>query len=557
MLSGIMQRGRTTAAALLLAALTVGLFLPAVDHGFIVFDDDAYVTENPRVLGGLTRDGLVWAFSETSRAGNWHPLTWLSHMLDVQLFGLDARGHHLANILFHAAGSVVLFLLLRSLTGDGGRSLLVAFLFAAHPLHVESVAWVAERKDVLSAFLWLLTMAAYLRYLRRPGPGRYAAVTLIFALGLMAKPMLVTLPLVLLVLDWWPLGRLGSRSEAKSGMDGNRGTSPLLPWVEKAPLLLMSLGSAVLAYHAQQSTGAVDLGGGFPLGTRVANALVAAAVYLRKMVFPVDLAVFYPHPGSGLAAWKWLAAALFLLLCSLGVAAARRRRPCLAFGWLWYLVTLLPVAGLVQVGYQAMADRYTYLPLVGIFVAIAWGLPDTRAGFPRAARLAVVGVTVAACLLLTRRQLATWRDSETLFTHALTVTDGNWMAHNVVGNALLDRGDPAAAERHYLAAVTIRPDYEIALYNLGNSRLGQGKRSEAIEAYRRALRVNPAAARSWNNLGSALLLSGDAPEAIACYERALALDPHHKDARSNVELARAQLRSAPAVPPPGSGIRVP
>jgi len=355
-------------AIFLLITVVVLVYAPVKDYPFINYDDTLYVTEVPQVQQGLGWDSVVWSMT-AMEAANWHPLTWLSHMLDVQLFGLNPAGHHLTNLLLHLANVLLLFGVLQQMTGAVWRSALVAALFALHPLNVESVAWVAERKNVLSTLFWLLTMAAYMGYVRKPHWGRYLGMMGIFVLGLMAKPMLVTLPCVLLLLDYWPLGRLGK--DSKEFWE----RLPRLA-AEKLPLFIPVAAISVVTIAAQSQAGALSSWEGLPLGVRVANAVLTYGVGLKKMLWPVDLAVFYPHPGNSLAVWPVALAALLLVILSLGVWWQGRRSRYLVVGWLWYLGTLFPVSGLIQVGEQAMADRYAYVPLMGLFIILAWGTAE-------------------------------------------------------------------------------------------------------------------------------------------------------------------------------------
>src|SRR5512139_1612417 len=404
---------RSLIICLVLVVITAGVYLQAGDHEFINYDDPLYVTNNPQVKAGLTGKNILWAFS-TTRASNWHPLTWLSHMLDVQLFGLNPRGHHLMNVFIHCVNTVLLFLLLTKMTATPWQSLFVAALFALHPLHVESVAWVAERKDVLSGFFWLLTLLLYVRYVNSPGTVRYLLVVASFAAGLMSKPMLVSLPLVMLLLDYWPLKRLGTQA------------SPVSLLKEKLPFFLLSLLSALVTMHAQKAGGALKSMDVVPLAMRVENSLVSYATYIVKTVWPQDLALFYPFPLS-LALWQVLASCLLLIAVSAGVVLLRKRHPYLLTGWLWFLITLVPVIGLVQVGGQAMADRYTYIPHIGLFVMAAWAVPELLKGMRRR-RVVLAG---AACVILailtvvTWRQLGYWRDNITLYERTLSVTQNN------------------------------------------------------------------------------------------------------------------------------------
>ena len=553
------RRDAVVAGLLLLA---VGLaFGRAAGHDFVNFDDNVYVYDNPRVAAGLTADGIVWAFTGR-HAANWHPLTWLSHMLDVQLFGLRPAGHHASSVLLHGLTAAFLFLALRSLTGRLWTSAFAAALFALHPMRAESVAWVAERKDVLSGLFFALALGAYARYARRPSSlPRYLAVVALFALGLMAKPMLVTLPLLLLVLDCWPLGR---GCPARRSAPDRPGAHPRR-WgrlaLEKVPLLLLSAASAAVTLWAQRE--AIVSDELLSPGWRVANAAVSYVEYLGKSLFPANLAVFYPHPGSGLAAWKAATAGGTLVAVTAGTLAVRRRHPWLAAGWLWFLGMLVPVIGLVQTGGQATADRYAYLPQIGLAVALAW--TTAAAGGTARRRPMACGAAAAALALLALgawRQTGHWRDSETLFTRALAVTPGNALAHNNLGVFLSTKGRTDEAIAQYRRALELWPRYAEAATNLGVALAGRGLLREAMGSYRDALSSDPGHAGARYNLGNALALLGRDDEAIREYERALAVDPGMTEARVNLcaalerrgrpEEAAAQCRAALADKPDSS-----
>lgn len=453
--------GRAFLFFALLPALVGFAFAAVVRNEFILVDDVDYLVNNLRLREGFTAANLRWAFT-TDFAANWFPLTWLSHLLDYRLFGLDAGAHHLMSLGLHAANTVLLFAVLRAMTGRSWCSALVAALFGIHPLHVESVAWAAYRKDVLSGFFWVLALGAYLGYARRPGRGRYLAVLGLFALGLMAKPAVVTLPFLLLLLDWWPLGRLAGRGDAPASLL----CSPIARATrEKIPLFLLAAATSVVTYRAQKAVGTMAYFQDLSLQARIANALVSYVAYLRQTVWPRDLAVFYPHPVVSLPAWQPLAAAIFLAAVLLLAFAARRRRPWLAVGWLWYLGTLLPMIGLVQVGLQARADRYTYLPLAGIFVMLVWGAAEWSGRRLRSVATVFALLMLAVLSILCRRQVAIWRDTLTLFTHAAAVTERNWMAENNIGAAWGQRGDNMRAMEHFQRALAYRPDYPEALFN--------------------------------------------------------------------------------------------
>jgi tetratricopeptide (TPR) repeat protein len=529
--------------ALLLAAGLVAVvgvvYAQVASFGFVNIDDQVYVTENPHVLRGLTADGLRWALG--FHAANWHPLTWLSHMLDVQLFGLRAGGHHLTSALLHLANTLLVFRLLRTATGAVGRSALVAALFGVHPLHVESVAWVAERKDVLSTLFGLLAALTYVHAVRRPGRPRLWPVAALLALGLMAKPMLVPLPLLLLLLDLWPLGRLG---EAAARRVVTR--QALVARIrEKAPLLVLSAASAVVTALAQAEGGAVAALTAVPLLGRVENAVVSLAAYLRDAAVPVGLASFYPHPAIVLGGVPVLdVASSIALLIALAVVAVQqvRARPWIAFGLAWYAVSVFAVLGLVQVGEQARADRYTYLPLVGVFVAVVWGaaeiLERTRR---RWAGPAIGGLAVAACAALAVPQAATWRNSVALHERAVAVTERNWKAWQGLCDARSDAGDQAGALAACGEALRIAPAMAEAWNGFGVATGRLGRHDEAIAHFRQAIRSRPGYADAWYNLGTAYGTLGRHADAVPCFREALRLRPDDPRAWFNLAVASLAL----------------
>ena len=519
------------------------------DHEFINYDDNAYITDNAQVQKGLTSKGIIWAFT-TSHTGNWHPLTWISHMLDCELYGLNPKGHHLTNVLFHMANAILLFVVLRWMTGAIWRSGLVAALFALHPLHVESVAWAAERKDVLSTFFWMLTMVAYVHYVNRPGGKRYLLVLITFSLGLMAKPMLVTLPFVLLLLDYWPLNRFKPRAVPGSVEDQPLGfrssgddKSPILKAVmEKTPLFLMSLFSCVVTVMAQQEAGAISTLEIVPFKLRIANGLVSVVAYMGKMIWPQDLAVFYPHPVSDLQIWKPVVAGLFLLILSTVALWVAQRCRYVLVGWLWYLGTLVPVIGLVQVGEQAMADRYTYVPLIGLFIVVVWGFADLVKGWR--SRRWVVSVSAAVMVLALMAgswlQVAHWKNSVRLFKHALDATTNNYVAHYTLGNALALQGHLTGSVSHYNKALQIHPNFAEAHNNLGNALALQGNLTGAISHYNKALQINPDHAEAHRNLAVGLDRQGRHQEAIQHYAEVLRISPHDAQSHNNLGVALAE-----------------
>ncbi len=558
----------------LLAVATLAVYSQVVGYDFVNYDDPDYVTDNPYVRSGLTWAGLSWAVT-TGYASNWFPLTWLSHMLDCQLWGLRPGAHHLTNVVLHTANALLLFALLRGISGALWPSAAVASFFALHPLHVESVAWVAERKDVLSTLFWMLTLLAYWRYARQPSLRRYLLVPVLLALGLMAKPMLVTLPLVMLLLDVWPLGRLplarrpgasegtaapaversARRQDARPGRDRRtrkarrsealpRARARRAAWppglrlvLEKLPFVALATASSVVTFAVQLHGGAVAAVDALPLEVRVANALVSYAAYLGKMIYPAGLVIFYPHVP--LPAWQVVGAGLALVAGSLLVIRLAPRRPWLLVGWLWYVVTLLPVIGLVQVGDLAMADRYTYVPLIGPFIMLAWSAAELARRRPawRSMLAASAGVLLAGCAVATGLQLRYWRSSMTLFEHAVEVIPDSYVAQLSLGNALAEQGRLDDAIAHYSAALRVKPDLAKAHGNLGVILARQGKLEEAVAHYAEALRLNPDLPETHNNLGAALAERGRIEEAIAHYDRALRLRPDYPDAHTNLGMA--------------------
>jgi Flp pilus assembly protein TadD len=548
-------RGRVLAAAAI-ALVTVVVFFPVLDARFVNYDDPVYVYENPPVREGLSGETLRWAWT-TGAAANWHPLTWMSHLLDVSLFGLKPAGHHGTSLLLHAVNAALLFVLLERATGRRGPAAVVALLFALHPLHVQSVVWVAERKDVLSTLFWFAATWAYLWYAERPSAPRWAAVTVLFALGLTAKPMLVTLPFALALLDFWPLSRWAQA-------DGAARRRLVL---EKVPWLLLAAASSVVTYLVQRAGRAVGGFEQYPLGTRLANAVLACGAYLRKTLWPSDLAVFYPHPGTHV---PWAAVAAWALVL-LGVSAAalvlRRSRPWLFVGWFWFAGTLIPTLGLVQVGEQAMADRYTYVPLVGLFLVVAWGAAELVPG--RTAQAVLASVAVLACATATRvRELPAWRDSASLWTRALHVTRDNYtamlnlsalrieqgrirdagallreavrlrpdnsMIRSNLGLVLTHLGESDEAAVHYRRALELEPNYPEAHSNLGFWLATKGRREEAVAHWKEAIRLEGEYAAPWYNWGSLLAREGQWAEAEEKLRRAIALRPDYGEAHANL-----------------------
>jgi len=520
--------------------LSLVVYWAATGFGFVNVDDQTYVTANTVVQKGLTWEGFTWAFT-TMHGSNWHPLTWLSHMVDVSSFGLDAGKHHLVSILIHAVNSVLLFAWLRRATGSLWRSALVGALFAVHPLHVESVAWISERKDVLSTFFWLVAMFAYLEWERHRGGARYAVLAGAFTLGLLAKPMVVTLPFALLLVDAWPLGRVGGL-DPEDPFDWRR-IKPLVR--EKVPLFALAALSSAVTVVAQRGSATATLEA-IPLGDRVWNSLVSYAVYLEKVFWPSGLAAFYPHPsagGSGPSAECGAVAAAILVAVTVAAFVLRRAHPQLLWGWLWFLGTLLPVIGIVQVGLQSHADRYVYIPSIGVLIAVTW-LAAALARTSRVARHALVAAAVVAIATLsfaTSLQVQHWRSSEALWRRAIAVTAGNWQAWTGLGDALFESGRPAEAADAHRRSLQIRPDNPVAWNGVGVS-LGQlGLHADAIDHFQQAIRIDPGNADAWYNLGTAHGNLGEHRRARAALERAAALRPSDPRIWANLAVARAAL----------------
>jgi hypothetical protein len=531
--------------ALGLCVLTAAAYVHGIGNGFVNFDDPVYVTSNEQIKQKFGPTSLRWAFTATE-ALNWHPLTWMSLQLDHRLFGMRPSGYHLTSLGLHIASTVLLFGVLKRMTGALWRSALAAALFAVHPLHVESVAWVAERKDVLSGFFWMATLWLYVGYVRDPRSVRYALVGGSLALGLMAKPMVVTLPCVLLLLDYWPLRRLAGIRYAVLDLPPDRaGRTLRFLILEKVPLFLLVAGGCFMTWYAQRSGGEIRSFDEFPLGARIANAVVSYVRYLSMTVWPSGLAPFYPYPSEALPLWQVVGSAALLLGITLLAIALARRLPYLVVGWFWYLGTLIPVIGLIQVGEQALGDRYTYLPLIGIFLAAAWGIGDLAERWPNARKALIAGsfVVIAACVVCTWMQVRTWLDSRSLWEHALQVTPDNPIARNNLGLALwAESGNPAEAEEHLRVAVRLKPDYARAYTNLGMAFDLQGKHKDAIAAYRQALGIHPDLPGTRYNLGIALAKDGQIDEAIEQLREAVRLG--HAEAQAKLDRALATKRNA-------------
>ena len=553
----------------LLLTIIIIITFWGIQHYDFVFDDAVYVTNNAHVTKGLTADNILWALTTTD-AGFWHPLTWLSLLIDYELYGLNAGGYHWVNLLFHIGSTILLFLALNRMTGSLYCSGFVAALFAIHPLHVESVVWIAERKDVLSTFFWMLTMWLYVYYVNRPGVWRYCIVLCAFILGLLSKPMLVTLPFVLLMFDYWPLNRFGLSSNKKQAV------SLVL---EKAPLVVVSIIMIVVTFYTEQKAGVVLSFELVPPELRLMNVVVSYVEYIKKMFWPQDMAVFYPY-FTTLPIGKVLLSGLVLIVISLFAVRQWKERPYLAVGWLWYIGTLVPVIGIIQIGSHAMADRYTYVPLIGLFIMMAWGTTEMMKHWSFNKYLIPVGAIAVIFILMTcsRIQLQVWKNSITLFQHAINVTTKNYLAHNNLGEALASKGEYEAAVYHYREAIKIRPNYALAHTNLGvilvlhsnfdegikhfheslkiepnysraqlylaDTLLRKGECDESIALYYKILQIEQDNPDLYNNLGVALACRGKINEAIHCFESAIKIKPDYAEARNNLKIINSSKKQA-------------
>ena len=534
-------------AAAAVAIATAVVFWPVLGNSFVdLYDDGPYVLQNPAVREGLSADALAWAMVSV-HVHNWHPLTWISHMIDVQLFGLDPWGHHLTSVLLHAANAGLVVLLFVALGAPVAAAAMAGAVFGFHPLRLESVAWIAERKDVLSGLLFLLSVLAWTRHARRPSPRAYGASLAAFALGLLAKPMLVTLPAVLLLLDLWPLGRV------RPGWDRDASAAWRKEARRLAPFAALSLGAAAITLLAQGGSGSFAAGQDLSLGQRLANGATSIFAYLGKMAWPAGLSVYYPHPRSELLTAVPLLATAGVLAVSAGAVAAWRRAPWLLVGWAWYVAMLVPVLGIVQVGNQAMADRYTYLPGLGVLLALTWTVLALARRIPgRAFRIASGAVVAAAALALalaTRAGIPTWKDSEALFTSAREATGRNALASNALGTIAAGRGQLERAEWFFRESIAADPSFGIPRQNLAAMLLQQGRLAEGWPMALEAVRLDPSNARAHYAVGVGLEMQGRLPEAAAAYAEALRRSPGHALARRRLDEVRARMGS----PMPGPG----
>ena len=544
---------------------------------FVNIDDTVYVSENRNVQAGLTWEGIMWAFT-TFEAANWHPLTWLSHMLDCQIFGLNPHGHHRTNLLFHMANSLLLFFIFNKMTGTIWRSAFVAALFALHPLHVESVAWISERKDLLSTFFGLLSIGAYVRYVKMKRRLSYLMCVLFLGLGLMAKPMLVTFPFVLLLLDFWPLKRFagknyGAPMTGAAAVFSGRNLFPLIR--EKIPLFILVIFMSMTTITAQHSKGAIQTLEYFPFHFRIYNALITYVTYIAKTLWPSHLSIFYPHPGNTLLLWQVAGAASLLIVITIVVVGISGRYPYAVAGWFWYFGTLVPVVGLVQVGTQAMADRYTYIPLIGLFIIAVWGITDLLGKWKhdRAVAVALAVIIFSALGVRTAIQVGFWQNNVSLYRNAIRVNDKNDLAHNNLGvaleamgkrnqaishyrksvrinplnvdafnnlaNALADEEKLGEAEKYYRKALGIEPENAVFYYNLGALYIKQGKTEEALEQFAKAIRIKPDFAKVYNHVGIVLARQGKFEKASRFFLKAIQIDPDFEAARRNLKFYKA------------------
>jgi tetratricopeptide (TPR) repeat protein len=525
-----------------LTASTLLVFWQVHAFDFVNYDDDDYVYENQHVLGGLTYDGIIWAFT-SGQAANWHPVTWLSLMLDCQLFGTNPGRMHMVNVVFHLVNTLLLFAVLRKMTGSLWPSSFVAAAFALHPMHVESVAWIAERKDVLSTFFLLLTLAAYAGYVRHRSLFGYLLAIALFLVGLMAKPMLVTLPFVLLLLDYWPLNRFAALQPARAAPIPDERAIWYGIWIEKIPFFVLAAVSSGITFIVQRSGGAMVNITAIPLESRFTNVFLSYSRYMGKLFWPQNLAVFYPFDAEGFSFWQIALCAILVLGISVFVIRFGRTRKYLPVGWLWFVITLIPVIGLVQVGGQAFADRYTYIPYIGLFIMAAWGLPELCSKRPY--RKTALGITAGLVLmplgLAAYRQAGYWNNSVNLFTHAIEITQNNALAHYNLGFAYGNLGRCQEAIEAYRQAIRIKPGYAEAHNNLGNDYGNLGRWQEAIEACKQAIRIKPDYAEPYYNLGSAYRNLGRYQEAIEAYRQAIQIKPDYAEPHCSLGIAYGHL----------------
>jgi tetratricopeptide (TPR) repeat protein len=522
---------------IVLTIITLSVYWKAGSLDFVKYDDPGYVTQNSHVIQGLSLENVRWAFT-TIEMSNWHPITWMSYMIDGRLYGLNPQGYHLTNVFLHIANTLLLFLFLNRTTGSPWRSAFVAALFALHPLHVESVAWVSERKDVLSTLFFMLSLLAYSSYAEQRKPAQYMLVIIFFMLSLMSKPMFVTFPFILLLLDYWPLKRYQTPSSVSRFI------------LEKIPFALLCIASSIITIYAQYAGEAMASVERVPIIPRVENAAVAYASYITKMLWPTRLVALYPI-STQISIAQVSGAFIVLVLISLFAYRRRSQYPFIIVGWLWFLGTLLPVIGLIQVGSQSMADRYTYVPLIGLFLIAAWGTHAAVAHYRRGKKALVASACIitVGLSMLTWLQIGHWKNSIELFTHALQYTSGNYVMHNNLGICLADEGDFDGAIAEFEKALAIAPNYKRSQYNLGNSLLAKGEIKASIKHYQEALRIDPGYVKARYNLGIALMYAGRHDESISQYYEVLKLSPNFEDARKLLGIQLACLgRFEEAIP---------
>jgi protein O-mannosyl-transferase len=527
---------------------TLCIYSQIQDHEFTNFDDAIYCCLEV-YEAGITSESVKWAFT-TFATGNWFPVTWFSHILDYQLYGLHAKGHHLTSLFLHIANAIILFIVLSSMTGKLWQCGFVAAMFAFHPLNVESVAWAAERKNVLSTLFWLMTMWAYIHYAEKPTIKRYGLVFLFFTLGLMSKSMLVTLPFALLLLDYWPLRRLkfgqerGNSDTSEKSIAKRSEVFRLV--LEKIPLFLLTTGLSIVTFIAQKSFGNMNYTENLTFSTRLTNAMVSYLEYLGKMIWPSGLSIFYPHPGNTLAVWKGILCGMALVGITIISIRLIRKAPYFPVGWFWYLGTLVPVIGIVQVGGQAMADRYIYIPLIGILIIVAWGVPEliSKWHYKEKVLSISVGIIIFTSLITTWRQVSYWEDSITIFKHTIRVADKKnpnlAIIYNNLGIALFAEQKNEEAISHYKMAIKLKPTHTKAHYNLGIILFAEGKNEEAISHYKMAIKLNPNFTNAHYNLGIILFAKGKNEEAISHYKMAIKLNPNFTNAHYNLGIVLVQ-----------------
>jgi protein O-mannosyl-transferase len=532
---------------ILLVLSTFAIYSQVQDHEFINYDDYQYIRDNWEIKSGLSSESISWAFT-TFYGNNWFPITWLSHTLDYQLYGLNPKGHHLTSLFFHITNSLLLFLVLFRMTGALWKSAFVSVVFAIHPLNVESVAWVAERKNVLSTLFWLLTMWTYISYAQTKKLKTYYLVILFFTLGLMSKAMLVTLPFVLLLLDYWPLGRLkleqgGSDKEVLARSKYHMKSEFLKLLLEKAPLFALTVGTCILTFIAQKSEAAMINLNNLSVFTRLTNAMVSYLEYLKKMIWPNELAVFYPHPESTLATWKWVVCSIVLVTITTISIRLIKKAPYFVVGWFWYLGTLIPVIGIVQVGGQAMADRYAYVPLIGIFIIVAWGLPDFLEKWPFKEQLLSIStvILIPMLMVITWTQVSLWKNSISVFKRAFRVSNeqsyNSYIINYHLGNAFFDKQKTGEAISHYKMAIELNPEFVNAYSNLGGALFVEGKNEDAISHFKTAIELKPDHADAHYNLGATLIAERKSEEAISHFKMAIKIKPDYIKAYNNLGAA--------------------